>query len=343
MNLPTTPADALSFALHFDDRVAEGLSLDDQVSFLLRWRDDPEFEALPPQSDIVSLLRDTSIRYWDIFRPGNLARLPSDLIPDLANILIRRDTRLGRTLLDHIVNSLDILPPETRAVFCAVQMQQWDWWDERRFFETCFRRLTYLSRAGGCPGPSYPAAFTSRDFLHSIPASYGSILPAPLQNAIEDDAPIPFAIALDLCGRRLAKSLLLHLFSRHAGRILADNLPALSRALPLADVVLYCASSLPSDPAATLLQAIDRDSPGFVASAVDLFGNNALWYLFYRRPLRHWARPTSLAYTDPDQDTRALETALLAFGCSPDRPNLLALTPRHIQTALHTLQTRRDS
>jgi hypothetical protein len=332
MQLPATPADALTFALHFDAHVAEGLSLDAQTAFIRRWTDSPDFNALKnTHLDFADILRLTSSRFWDIYHPANLVRVPSDRLPVLAQIAARPGHPACQFIVEHVINAIGSLPPATRALFCAARMR----WRvhgnaEQLFFGTCFHRLCLLAESRGEPLPGAPSPVLRRGFLPSFPYSYEAQLPAPLRDAIEADAPVPFAMAMALCGRRLSKHLLLYLLTRAAGHILAEYLPALRNARPLADVVLYCASSLPADPAIALLHAIDRADPGAVARAADLFGNNALWNLLYREEDR---------YGHVSSDTPRLETTLLALGCDPDRPNILALTPRHLQTAFRLLST----
>ena len=92
--------------------------------------------------------------------------------------------------------------------------------------------------------------------------------------------------------------------------------------------VLFCASSVAAPVAIRLLQAIDNDSPGTVANARDIFGNNAFWYSIYRSGNLPW---------EDERDFKALEAALMALGCDPNAPNRLDLTCSSIMKAQRAL------
>ena len=73
---------------------------------------------------------------------------------------------------------------------------------------------------------------------------------------------------------------------------------------------------------------IDKSAPGTLRDARDIFGNNALWYLFYRN------ESSSHPSDDEDAtDTDRIETLLLEHGCDPDQPNCLELTYNAIKVA----------
>ena len=78
---------------------------------------------------------------------------------------------------------------------------------------------------------------------------------------------------------------------------------------------------------------IDKSVPGTLRDARDIFGNNALWYLFYREGTgsRSWDDAAAPA-------TASIEALLLEHGCDPDRPNCLELTYNVVKTARKALR-----
>ena len=107
----------------------------------------------------------------------------------------------------------------------------------------------------------------------------------------------------------------------HATNILIANISSLKRYLTLDSLVLYCVSSIDVPTAIPLMTAIEEKEPGTIKNAKDIFGNNALWYTFYRTTNLNFYQSTSA-----NEYFEALSRFLLDNGVSPDAANCLDLT-----------------
>ena len=328
-----TQDEMLRLVADYDNHAAQELSHREQVELLAEIhgikRMDP-ISAMPNETPHILLSTDVilsiSFRIWDLYHPVFLATLPYDRQAFLA--LIGSHKRQTAFQYDGIIHSSGILPADSKALFCVPQMAGWNWTGSRLFFDHLLSKNLGDPQSKDHPQLAYPSSFCPADFFHYYPNSFGDNLPYGLRQAIEDDSPARFAIERSLCGRRLTKNLFLYMLKRGAAEILASNLPALLQQIPVVPLLLFCASSVAGPVAIRLLQAMEDDSPGTVANARDIFGNNALWYSIYR---------SGNIPREDESDFQALEAALLELGCDPNAPNRLDLTYNSIRKAQKAL------
>lgn len=330
----------LRLVVDYDNHAARELSLQQQVELLMEIdhlkRIDPAawmISHLDLDKTHILLTNDcifhTSFRVWNLYRPEFLATLSYDRQAFLAQLGSREKQAAIR--YDGIIHSADILPADSRALFCVPRMDGWHWTEGRLFFDHLFETDGLAARINGTVMPTFPITFCPSHFYHfyrSDAYSFDNHLPDALKCAIEDDCPERFAIARSLCGKRMTRKLFLFMLKRDAGEILAENRKALLQHIPVISLVLFCASSVSASAAIRLLRAIEDDAPVTVAGARDIFGNNALWYSLYR---------SGNIRQEDESCTQALETFLLECGCDPDAPNRLDLTYNSIRKAQKAL------
>ena len=342
--------DALNMALDFDNLVRQGMTIAEQIDFLidnrthldrtyhtgeLEWWD-PSGEQLVRGFYPLSILFGASAFAWNIYQPENLVGLSTKQLATLAMLLAKlTDTHIQSCnatafiRCQAIVEATHILPRVTRALFCAIQMRGYRWTEDRRIFVNRYKQMYYQALTNGSPIPEYPRDFCKRRFYDKFSSSYASKLPQTLVDAIAADNPAQFSIMLTMSNRQLAKNLLLHLINASALNILLANFDAVKRFLPIDTLVFYCASSLDQHLASPLLRQIEKSSPGTLRNSQDIFGNNAFWYLLYREE-NLGGRPWQNDIVAPIEPIEAL---LLKHGCNPDQPNCLDLTYSSIVTA----------
>lgn len=80
------------------------------------------------------------------------------------------------------------------------------------------------------------------------------------------------------------------------------------------------------------MTAIERNEPGTIRNVKDIFGNNALWYTFYRTTNLNFYQSISAK-----EDFEAISRFLLDNGVSPDAANCLDLTYSSMRKAQTTL------
>ena len=340
-----TQEEMLQQAMFFyDDQPKLQLSPEEQVELLTRisnMKAPEQFrgmaETAPHILLSVELIFRLSLRVWDIYRPDFIATLSYERQAFLA--LIGANSPQTEFRYQGLIESYDILPAKSRALFFAEAAlpRHRRYWrrtgdDEWLFFNRAFERMDIQARLAGHERLSRPPSALRNDFFWGYPRSFQYQLPNGLRAAINDDSPARFAIERTLCGRRFSKNLFLHLIDSAAKEILASNMEALEKYIPLAPLVPYCASTAPVPLAIRLLPAIEEHAPGTVADAKDVFGNNALWYSLYRE--------TKGADQDALQD---LETLLKDLGCDPDALNCLALTYHSVRKAQQALDTVREA
>ena len=74
------------------------------------------------------------------------------------------------------------------------------------------------------------------------------------------------------------------------------------------------------DAAIPTVALLEKLSPGLVASSVDAYGHDALWYTLYQRDARGIATPAARRKIDP------LDAKLIELGCDPARACFLGLS-----------------
>lgn len=320
--------------LHFDEKVKAGMTVDDQIKVITACHElfnrpksylgnGNSFYDMQP----LEILLATSTRIWQLYDPQTIAKMPYTQ----AALLAYAGAHCEETphIYTRILDVSDILSAEIRALFCVSRMMKcYGWTQTHRFFAQKFKLMTLQSFANGIPAPVYPPAFCRKNFYKNYSPSYGSKLPSALREAVAFDDPSRFGIALTMCNKQLSKNLLLYLIDESAKNILSKNINAIKQHLSFEEVVLYCASSLNPDIAVPLLDAIESAASGTIKNTVDIFGNNALWYLFYRTG--HFGQALG--------DAEPIRTALLAAGCDPLQMNCLDLNYAAMEKAHRSLQ-----
>ena len=348
--------EVLEIALDFDNRVRRGMTIPEQIDFLVdnyaTLSDDYEIgrpeavnDAMQNGWDVgrsrfhpLGILFGTSDFVWEVYRPENLVGLSPRQLATLSAI----GSGSWYSGLDYlfnkryqtIVSASHILSPNVRALFCATRMNGRDWRERRRrFFGAEFERLTLRADMLGKPRPEFPRGLTARAFFDNIGRSYGLKLPQTLEEAILADDPARFAITRTMCNKQRSKNLILYLIYENAINIILANFAAVKRHLPLDELAFFCVLLRNLDLAFPLLSEIEKSAPGALRDARDIFGNNALWYLLYR--------DESSGHPSDDEDatdTDRIETLLLEHGCDPDQPNCLELTYNAVKAARAVLR-----
>ena len=322
--------------LHYDERVNGGLSTEDQIAFLTHYHQELGYDydlIRNPANNRVCRFnpRDTLFRYsnqiWILYAPYNIIKV--SLTGQAVLAQIGRDYPEAPSTYATIISSTATLPPETRALFCAARMNGFAWNESSRFFYETYQLLDLRAQKLNLKRPEYPRAFCPKRFYRALHPSYVDALPDALRKAIGEDVPPRFSITLSICNKKLSSNLFLYLIRNEAKNILLANLQALKQFIPFTDLVLFSASSLHPRLALPLLNAMEAAEPGVIRNAADIFGNNALWYLLYRK---------ANTWNDPG-DGKPIEKALLESGCDPNQPNCLKLSYSDIVKAKEVLQS----
>ena len=330
----------IDFVLNFDKVAAVRMSLHDQASFIAMHFD--ELHNIPikrdgylfPWSALTTLFK-TSFRIWNLYRPEFLATIPYEHQAILAEIGVSYEKTSAIYRL--IQNSPDILPPESRALFCAARMRGYRWQDEQPLFSTEYTLMCLQYQERGIARPEYPSAFSHNSFYKKFPSYFAANLPHVLSNAINADNIAQFAIALSVCNLTLSKNLLLYALANNATNILIANLNSFKHHLPFDSLILYCTSSVEVSTAIPLMTAIEENEPGAIRNAKDIFSNNALWYTFYRSTNLNFYQSIS-----QNEDFESISRFLLDNGVSPDAANCLDLTYSSMRKAQTTLSKIAD-
>lgn len=145
---------------------------------------------------------------------------------------------------------------------------------------------------------------------------YPRVVPKDLpDHAILTDNVAEFCLHMTLSGKRLSRSFVLHLVSKHAAGILAHLVrhdKSIFRAFSPEKLLLLAISTLDSTRVPEAVAAIEDAAPGTIAAAVDVSGFNALVHAarFHPGCPRGWS----------DQEVfSVLESYLLAHGANPDQ------------------------
>lgn len=154
--------------------------------------------------------------------------------------------------------------------------------------------------------------FADGTWTHTFPRVVPQNLP---DHAILADNVAECCLAMTLSGKRLSRSLVLHLVSRHAAGILAHLVrhdKTVFRAFSPEKLLLIAISTLNSPRVPEVVAAIEETAPGAIAAAGDANGFNALVHAarFHPGNPRGWS----------DQEVfSALTSYLLAHGADPDQ------------------------
>lgn len=336
-----TKKEIIEFVTNYDKVTAVKMPPQKQVKFIVEHLETFKSDILSERQihstfgDMLTTLFRTSYRIWNLYRPDFLATIPYEHQALLAEI----GTNYHETsaIYGLIINSHDILPPESRALFCASRMNGWQWPREKRFFSSKYNLMCLRNQDDRIATPEYPPAFCRHDFYQKYPSSFAEKIPQTIRDAVEADNLAHFGIALTLCCRQISKNLLLYALANNATNILIANLSLLKRYLPLDSLVLYCASSIDVSTAIPLMTAIEEIESGAIRNAKDIFSNNALWYTFYRSTNLNFYQSIS-----QKEDLESISRFLLDNGVSPDAANCLDLTYSSMRKAQTTLSKIAD-
>lgn len=171
-------------------------------------------------------------------------------------------------------------------------------------------------------------------------------LPGMLRQAILDDSPEAFAIAMDMCGVKLSFSLLAWIImlvkkddlGNYDSRIgslkilksLLQDRKAFEKVIPLDEFLCLCTCRFFDDAAMALLETAEELYPGCIKNCRDAFGRNLLWYLVHNQ-LTAWYHPYC-----------KLTGYLLEKGCDPDNATTCGLTWRYLTDNLTFFQKRQQ-
>ena len=169
--------------------------------------------------------------------------------------------------------------------------------------------------------------FTTREWLD------GNVPFAPLvRDAVEADEPARLAMALAVAGKKPDLRLLCAVLRRRKTRVLdwlMERDAAAKRRIDPRRLLFYAAANWPFAAFAALVEASERKSPGIVASCVDVFGRNLLWYAFAFHPL---VLPRSCAAARvPAGQAKETEALLVRLGADPDAPTKWGASWRQVE------------
>ena len=171
--------------------------------------------------------------------------------------------------------------------------------------------------------------YASREWLEGkVP--FGPVV----RDAVEADEPARLMMSLAVEGRKPDLRLLCAVLRLRGTRILdwlMENDAATKRWLDPRRLLFYAAANWPLADIAALAEASERKQPGIVASCVDAFGRNLLWYAFaYHRLVS--PRSCAAARTPAGQAEEA-EALLVRLGADPDAPTKWGASWRQVARA----------
>ena len=353
--------EAIETAFDFNNRIKRGMTISEQIDFLV----DNFFVLNDLYWDVVKagradgwcpvrrpcrlgehafsptkILFQTAPLVWDVYRPENLVGLSPRQLAALAilgasiwNTAPGDFAYMNYGYVERyraLVGASHILPPETRAFFFAGKLEGWNIMVHQCYFDAEFQRLALIAEMHGKPGPRHPRGFNKRTFYKSFDfsPSCGSKLPPKLQEAIAADDPVRFGNALATHKRNPSKEMIINLVYKNAVHILLSNFGAVKRHVPLDELAFFCVSSLSRDMALPLLGRIEMSRPGTIRDTTDVFGNNLLWYVFFRKEnFGH------VHLIDGNKAAVPIESFLLEHGCDPDHFNCLELSYNAVKAA----------
>lgn len=168
----------------------------------------------------------------------------------------------------------------------------------------------------------------AKDLRNSDPMRFGSAAVPNLKTefeqaawkAIEQDSPAGLMMPLALMGKKLPRRFLVEVLSRPAKKILVYLISHGDSDYPPRELLFYLCANWNNDEAIPAIELIEKLNPGLVASAVDDYGHNALWYTLYQR--NRFGRATAAARRAMDP----LDIALIELGCNPNQESFLGLS-----------------
>ena len=140
--------------------------------------------------------------------------------------------------------------------------------------------------------------------------------------AIREDNAAMFMFEMDLRGLNVTKTLVLTLIMDGRKRILSELFSKGKRHLKIKMLkeVLFavCEYDFGDEVSENIIRKMNAAFPGFVATAMDEQGNNALWHCLFRKQIRQ--QYGRVVFYCPQQ-YEALEKMLLEMGCDPHQQN----------------------
>ena len=154
---------------------------------------------------------------------------------------------------------------------------------------------------------------------------------AVVREAIEADEPARLMVSLAIAGTKPDLRLLcaaLRLRKTRSLDWLMEHDATAKRWFDPRRLLFYAAANWPLDDLSALAEASERKRPGIVASCVDVFGRNLLWYAFaYRRSVSPWSCAAS---RNPAGKAEEVEALLIRLGADPDAPTKWGVSWRQV-------------
>ena len=147
-----------------------------------------------------------------------------------------------------------------------------------------------------------------------------------------DDNGSVFCLQLSIQGKKLSKNHILSLLRYEKFNILHHLLIStdwLERVFTLTDILFLSILYFPEDMAITIIDELESMNQGICKSAHDDYGNNALWYLLFRRSDYEFLRISNpFNHQRPPFTTTSnkLMNKLLNYNCDPKHKNVIKLS-----------------
>lgn len=138
--------------------------------------------------------------------------------------------------------------------------------------------------------------------------------------AIAQDSPAGLMMPLAMMGKSLPSRFLSEVLRVKAMKILVYLLSKGKCQMKSRDLLLYVCANWNNDQAIPVVALLEKSEPGLVASTVDSYGHNALWYTLYQRDRFGKATPAARREMDP------LDVSLIELGCNPAQECFLGLS-----------------
>ncbi len=160
-------------------------------------------------------------------------------------------------------------------------------------------------------------------FAGEKPPSFKSAFEKSAWDAIGKDSPAGLMMPLAMMGKALPLAYLREALRARAERILVYLLTDPDKAFKVMkprEMLFYVCANWNDDAAIPTVALLEKLAPGLVASSVDAYGHDALWYTLYQRDARGVATPAARRKIDP------LDANLIELGCDPARACFLGLS-----------------
>lgn len=199
----------------------------------------------------------------------------------------------------------------TRSIFATALLAPSDAGGAPPLFAQIYEDLCRSSKNSHNP-PPHPRGFNALTMLGRRDRTFEKSLSPDAFLAIKQDNVAAFDIHRSLSNLRIGRQCVRTLLKYSAFKILAYQLENISaKVFLLSDLLFYCASNS-SRQTLGLIDAIESHQPGFVQSARDIYGNNALWYCLH--------------YLGEMPQDPCVASHLIELGCAPNAPNCYGLT-----------------